>query len=167
MNIRSVLIYPDIRLRSKAEPVTVVDDNIRRLIDDMFVTMYELHGGGLAATQINVQQRIVIVDPYSNKKDTYVLINPEIIEFSGEQKFEEGCLSLPGVSAVVTRSKHIKIKALDYYGEEFTVQANGGYLSACLQHEIDHLNGIVYVDHISVLKRAFLLKKMQKLNKLM
>ncbi|MBU0456294.1 MAG: peptide deformylase [Pseudomonadota bacterium] len=166
MTVRKILFYPNERLRKKAEPVEKIDDKeIQQLIDDMFETMYEFQGGGLAATQIDVHKQIIVMDP--DKSQKLVLINPEIVEKSGSSKYEEGCLSLPGVSAVVQRFEHVKVKALDRNGKPFEIESTGDYLAACLQHEIDHLHGTLYIDHVSPLKRTLLIKKMKKIMKMM
>ena len=161
MAILDILEFPDPRLRTKAKPVTKVDDKIRKLTDDMLETMYEAPGIGLAATQVNVHQRIVVIDVSEEKDQPLVLINPEYEVISGEQDFDEGCLSVPGYYETVTRAETIKLKALNREGEPFEMECNG-ILSVCIQHELDHLDGKLFVDHISRLKRERIRKKLVK-----
>ena len=158
----NILIYPDERLYLPSGKVEKIDDDVRNLIDDMFEVMYKASGGGLAAPQINVHKRVVVIDPSAGKRARYILINPEIIDRSGKFKYEEACLSVPVVSAVVERFNYVKVKALDYAGEEIIIEAEGDYLAVCLQHEIDHLDGCLYIDRISKLKRSRLVKKIKK-----
>jgi len=162
MAVRTILFYPDPKLRTKAQRVNKIDDEIRTLVKDMLETMYEFHGMGLAATQIDVHKRVIVMDLSPDKSQQIVLINPEILEKTGEQELSEGCLSLPGGSGMVKRAKHVMVKAQDLSGKEFTINAPGDYLSACLQHEIDHLNGILYIDYLSPLKRQLLARKVKK-----
>ncbi len=161
MAILDILEFPAPRLRTKAKPVTKVDDKIRKLTDDMLETMYEAPGIGLAATQVNVHQRIVVIDVSEEKDQPLVLINPEYEVISGEQDFDEGCLSVPGYYETVTRAETIKLKALNREGEPFEMECNG-ILSVCIQHELDHLDGKLFVDHISKLKRERIRKKLVK-----
>lgn len=161
MAILDILEFPDPRLRTKAKPVTKVDDNIRKLTDDMLETMYEAPGIGLAATQVNVHQRIVVIDVSEEKDQPLVLINPEYEVISGEQDFDEGCLSVPGYYETVTRAETIKLKALNRDGDPFEMECEG-ILSVCIQHELDHLDGKLFVDHISKLKRERIRKKLVK-----
>ena len=161
MAILDILEFPDPRLRTKAKPVTKVDDKIRKLTDDMLETMYEAPGIGLAATQVNVHQRIVVIDVSEEKDQPLVLINPEYEVISGEQDFDEGCLSVPGYYETVTRAETIKLKALNREAEPFEMECNG-ILSVCIQHELDHLDGKLFVDHISKLKRERIRKKLVK-----
>lgn len=161
MAILDILEFPDPRLRTKAKPVTKVDDKIRKLTDDMLETMYEAPGIGLAATQVNVHQRIVVIDVSEEKDQPLVLINPEYEVISGEQDFDEGCLSVPGYYETVTRAETIRLKALNREGEPFEMECNG-ILSVCIQHELDHLDGKLFVDHISKLKRERIRKKLVK-----
>ncbi len=161
MAILDILEFPDPRLRTKAKPVTKVDDKIRKLTNDMLETMYEAPGIGLAATQVNVHQRIVVIDVSEEKDQPLVLINPEYEVISGEQDFDEGCLSVPGYYETVTRAETIKLKALNREGEPFEMECNG-ILSVCIQHELDHLDGKLFVDHISKLKRERIRKKLVK-----
>ncbi len=156
-----ILIYPDDRLRNVATPVTDVDEETRALISNMFETMYEAPGIGLAATQINVHQRVVVIDVSENKDQPLTLINPEIIESDGRVEHEEGCLSIPGIYEQVTRPELIKFAAIDRDGNPYEMEADG-LLSICVQHEIDHLNGVLFVDHLSALKKRRIRKKMLK-----
>jgi peptide deformylase len=165
MTLRKILHYPNPRLRLIAELVDEIDDEIRQLVKDMFETMYEDNGGGLAATQIDAHKRIVVIDPGADKKIQYVLINPEIIEEEGSMTGSEGCLSVPGVSESVTRAEYVKVKALDLNGKEFIIEAKGDYLAACLQHEIDHLNGKLFIDGLSSMKVQRIRKKIEKMKK--
>jgi peptide deformylase len=165
MAIRTILHYPDPRLRQVARSVTTVDDEIRRLVDDMAETMYAAPGIGLAAVQINVAQRVVVIDLSETRNALQVLINPEIIERDGKQVFEEGCLSVPGVYDEVERSRHIRMRALDRNGQPFELEAEG-LLSTCIQHEIDHLDGKVFVDYLSRLKQTRIRKKIEKQERL-
>jgi peptide deformylase len=156
-----ILHYPDPRLRKKALPVETVDDSIRGLIDDMFETMYAAPGIGLAATQVNVQKRVIVIDVSEDKDQPLALINPTILERSGEEETEEGCLSVPGYFEVVKRSDSVRISALDRHGEPFEL-ATDGLLAVCIQHEIDHLDGKLFVDYLSSLKRTRIRKKLEK-----
>ena len=164
MSALNVLIYPDERLRTVCQPVAEINDEIRKIVDDMFETMYKEEGIGLAAPQVNIQQRIITIDLDSENSNQIVLINPEILESSGETGIEEGCLSIPGFRALVPRKEKVTVKALDREGKEFTLNADG-LLAICIQHEIDHLNGILFVDYLSPLKRQRIKEKMQKLKK--
>lgn len=161
MAILDILEFPDPRLRTKAKPVTKVDDKIRKLTDDMLETMYEAPGIGLAATQVNVHQRIVVIDVSEEKNEPLVLINPEYDILEGEQEFDEGCLSVPGYYETVTRAEKIRLKALNRDGEPYEMVCEG-LLSVCVQHELDHLDGKLFVDHISKLKRERIRKKLVK-----
>lgn len=159
-----ILHFPDPRLRKKAEPVTQVDDQVRQTVDDMFETMYDAPGIGLAANQVNIQKRIIVIDVSKEKDQPLCLINPEILERFGEEEMEEGCLSVPGFYEQVRRSAQVKIKALDREGCEFNLLADG-LLAVCIQHEIDHLDGKLFVDYISPLKRQRIRKKLEKQKK--
>ncbi len=159
-----VLIYPDERLKTVASPVTEITDEIREFIDNMFETMYHEEGIGLAATQVDVHKRIITIDVEGTKENQLVLINPEILESEGEAGIEEGCLSLPGMRGFVPRKEKVTVKALDFEGKEFTLNADG-LLAICIQHEMDHLNGIVFADHLSPLKRNRMKEKLVKLQK--
>ncbi|MGB5280422.1 MAG: peptide deformylase [Arenicellales bacterium] len=161
MAILDILIYPDSRLHSKARPVAQVDSRIRKLIDDMSETMYAAPGIGLAAPQVNVMERIIVVDISESKDSLLAMVNPEIIESEGQDEHEEGCLSVPGVYAPVKRYENIRVRALDKQGNPFELDA-GGLLGVCIQHEIDHLDGKVFVDYLSHLKQDRIRKKMQK-----
>lgn len=167
MAILSVLRFPDERLRTKASLVTEVNDDIRKIVDDMFDTMYEEKGVGLAATQVNIHQRIVVMDvSEDDTKKPLTFINPEIIKKSDETFInEEGCLSVPGCYAKVTRHEKVTVKALDRDGKEFTLDGNE-LLSICIQHELDHLAGILFVDYLSPLKRQRIKTKLEKEAKL-
>lgn len=164
MAVLDVLIYPDENLAKVCEPISQVDDELRTFIDNMFETMYDHEGIGLAAPQVNVLKRVITIDIDGDKTNQIVLINPEILESSGETGIEEGCLSIPGCRALVPRKEKLTVKALNYQGEEFTLSADG-LLAICIQHEIDHLNGVLFVDHISQLKRQRIRDKMVKLKK--
>ena len=161
MTKRVILEYPDSRLRTLANKVNVVDDDIRILINDMFETMYDARGIGLAATQINVHKRILVADTSVDKSDPRCFINPEIISREGEVDSEEGCLSVPGFYVSVSRSEKIIVSALDQEGNSFDYSLDG-LLSICVQHEIDHLDGKLFVDYLSPLKRERLRKKILK-----
>ena len=159
--ILNILKYPDKRLRTIAKPVVRVDETIKQQVKDMFETMYEATGIGLAATQVNFHQRIIVIDISDQYNEPICLINPEIIEESGEIQCEEGCLSVPDYYEIVVRANDIKVKALNQNGESFELEASE-MLSVCIQHEIDHLNGILFVDHLSKLKQKRLKKKTEK-----
>jgi peptide deformylase len=161
MAILNILHFPDPRLRHKAKPVAHVDDALRTLIDDMFETMYAAPGIGLAATQVNVTQRLVVIDVTAEKTQPLCFINPEILDKSGEEEMEEGCLSVPGYYDVVRRAERVKVWALDRNGQPFEIDTDG-LLAVCIQHEIDHLDGKLFVDYLSELKRQRLRKKIEK-----
>ena len=156
-----ILHYPDKRLRTVAEPVDVVDDSIRTLVDDMLETMYAAPGIGLAAIQVNIPLRIVVIDISEEHDRPLCLINPQILAREGEEQMEEGCLSVPGFYEPVTRAERIRVRALDRGGEPFELDADG-LLAVCIQHEIDHLDGKLFVDYISSLKRQRIRKKLEK-----
>ena len=157
-----ILEFPDPRLRQRAKPVAVVDDAIRRLADDMLETMYQAPGVGLAATQVNVHQRVVVIDVSEDQSQPLVFINPEISVLDDAQcEYDEGCLSVPGFYETVVRPEHIRVKALDRDGNAFEITPSG-LLAVCIQHEVDHLNGKLFVDHISSLKRDRIRKKLEK-----
>lgn len=164
MAVLEVLIYPEENLAKVCEPVETIDAELNQFIEDMFETMYEHEGIGLAAPQVNVLKRIITIDIEGDKANQIVLINPEVLESSGETGIEEGCLSIPGCRALVPRKERLKVKALDRQGQAFTLDADG-LLAICIQHEIDHLNGVLFVDHISTLKRQRIKEKMLKLKK--
>ncbi len=145
MAILNILQYPDDRLHTVAKPVTVFDDKLQQLIDDMAETMYAAPGIGLAATQVNVHERLITIDISESKDDLLVLINPRILEMDGSCNSEEGCLSVPGIYEEVQRAEHIRVSALDRNGKEFKLSADG-LLAVCIQHEMDHLEGKVFVE---------------------
>jgi peptide deformylase len=158
----TILEYPDPRLRTKAQPVTVVDDATRQLIEDMFETMYAAKGIGLAATQVNVHQRVLVTDVSTERTEPRVFINPQVIEREGSTEAEEGCLSVPGIfDTLRTRAEKIRVRALGRDGEPFELEADG-LLAVCIQHEIDHLDGKLFVDYLSELKRNRIRKKLEK-----
>ena len=166
MAILEILEYPDPRLRTKAETVAVVDDRVRAIISDMFDTMYDAPGIGLAATQVNVHERIVVIDVSEDKSEPLVFINPEVTVLEGEpETMQEGCLSVPGFYEEVTRIEHCLVKALDRDGKPFELECRG-LLAVCIQHEIDHLEGKLMVDYISPLKRNRIKDKLEKKHKL-
>ena len=157
----TILHFPDPRLRKPAVPVDTVDEAIRTLLDAMFETMYTAPGIGLAANQVNVQKRIVVIDVSETRDQPLVLINPHILARQGEEEMEEGCLSVPGFQELVRRAERIRVSALDRYGEPFELET-GGLLAVCIQHEIDHLDGKLFVDYLSPLKRNWIRKKLEK-----
>ncbi len=161
MAILDILHFPDPRLRNQAKPVAVVDESIRRLVDDMFETMYQAPGIGLAATQVNVAKQVLVIDLSEEKNQPLCLINPEILDKDGVEQMEEGCLSVPGVYEPVTRAAHIRIRALNRNGESFEMEADE-LLAVCIQHEMDHLAGKLFVDYLSSLKRQRIRKKLEK-----
>jgi peptide deformylase len=154
-----ILRFPDPRLRKRALPVEAVDDGVRALVDAMFETMYAAPGIGLAATQVNVQKRIIVMDISESKDRPLVLINPSIVSRDGEEEMEEGCLSVPGFYETVRRAENITVRALDRNGEAFEMHADG-LLAVCIQHEMDHLEGKLFVDYLSGLKRERIRKKL-------
>ncbi len=164
MAIRKILYYPDQRLRIKAEPITNIDANIKVLAEDMLETMYNARGGGLAATQIDVPLRIVVMDWSKDRSEPMIIINPEIIERRGETESEEGCLSVPGTYGSVQRAKWVKVQYLDLDGN-LHEEEHDGIKAICFQHEIEHLDGIVFVDHLSLVKQQRARKKIEKLLK--
>jgi len=165
MAILQILHHPDPRLRKKSKKIARVNDEITTLIDDMLETMYAAPGVGLAAPQINRQVRLIVVDVSKEKDQPMSFINPEIVKKEGKHKGEEGCLSVPGFYEEVERSEKIEVKALDRNGKEFSIEAEG-LLSVCIQHEIDHLNGKLFVDYLSRLKQNRIMKKIQKQERL-
>ena len=164
MSILTILEFPDERLRKIATEVKVVDNRIRKLVDDMLETMYQEHGVGLAATQVNVHLRVIVIDVSENKDAPLCLINPEITEKYGMKENEEGCLSVPTFFEKVKRVERVKVKALDRNGQSFEFEATD-LLAVCVQHEMDHLEGKLFVDYISPLKRQRIKKKLEKLHK--
>jgi peptide deformylase len=164
MTIRPILVIPDKRLRQIAAPVAAIDDAVRRLVDDMFETMYDAPGIGLAAVQVGVPKRVVTMDLAKKEEppNPQVFINPEILSYSDERSvYEEGCLSIPDVHEDVERPARVRARFLDLAGATHEIDADG-LLATCLQHEIDHLNGVLLIDHISKLKRDFITKKFAK-----
>ncbi len=164
MALLQILHFPDPRLRKKASPVDEVNDQVRQTVKDMFETMYDAPGIGLAATQVNLQREIIVIDVSEDKSAPLCLINPEIIAKDGEEEMQEGCLSVPGIFENVQRFEKITVKALDEKGEEYTLDADG-LLAVCIQHEMDHLQGKLFVDYLSPLKLQRIKKKMLKLKK--
>ncbi len=165
LSILTILEFPDERLRKKAAVVKTVDDKIKRLVDDMLETMYQSHGVGLAATQVDVHQRVIVIDVSEEKDSPLFLINPEITEKDGVKESEEGCLSVPGFFETVKRAEHIRVKALNRDGQSIEFEARD-LLAVCVQHEMDHLNGKLFVDYISSLKRQRIKKKLEKIHKM-
>jgi len=161
MSLLQILQYPDKRLHTVAKPIAKVDDEIRRLADDMAETMYAAPGIGLAATQVDRHVRLIVVDVSEQKNALLVLINPEIVERDGEVMGEEGCLSVPGIYDKVTRAEHIRVRALNQEGQPFELET-GGLLAICIQHEIDHLDGKVFVEYLSRLKQDRIKTKLLK-----
>ncbi|POP52039.1 peptide deformylase [Zhongshania marina] len=165
MPVLEILEFPDSRLRTVAKPVKDVDDRVRQLIDDMFETMYDAPGIGLAASQINVHEQIVVIDVSDDRSQPLVFINPEITVIDQDTfEYDEGCLSVPGFYETVVRPQHIRVKALDRNGEPFEMEPEG-LLAVCIQHENDHLLGKLFVDYISPLKRNRIRSKLEKLHK--
>jgi peptide deformylase len=165
MAILDILEFPDPRLRTQAKPVERVDDSVRRLIDDMLETMYEAPGIGLAATQVNVHQRIIVVDVSENRDDPHAFVNPELELLGGSVETEEGCLSVPGFYEPVTRAQRIRVRALGRDGQPLDMQAED-LLAVCIQHECDHLAGKLFVDYLSNLKRTRIRRKLEKQQRL-
>jgi len=161
MAILNILNYPDDRLRIKAKPVTEFGTRLHRQIDDMFETMYAAPGIGLAATQVDFHQRLIVIDVSEDKSQPLVLINPEILEKDGIQQIDEGCLSVPGIYEPVERAEHIRLTSQDRDGRPIEMEAEG-LLAVCIQHEMDHLEGKLFVDYLSDLKRQRIRKKLQK-----
>jgi peptide deformylase len=172
MAVLEILTYPDPRLALKSKPVEKVDEDVRRLIDDMFETMYLSDGVGLAAPQVGITQRIIVVDCAPRPEDEepgtplkprepYAVVNPEVVERSGTIIWEEGCLSVPGYVDEIERAEKVTVKGLNREGEAITIEAEG-LLAVCLQHEVDHLEGVLFVDRLSRLKQAMVKKKLKK-----
>ena len=157
----TILEFPDPRLRTRASTVESVDDELRSLIDDLFETMYEAPGIGLAATQVNVHQRLLVADVSADKSEPYALINPVILQKDGLTVTEEGCLSVPGYYEEVERAQHIRVKYLDRNGDDVEMEAED-LLAVCIQHEMDHLEGKLFVDYLSEAKRTRIRKKLVK-----
>ncbi|MGR9099485.1 MAG: peptide deformylase [Gammaproteobacteria bacterium] len=164
MAILTILEFPDPRLRNKAVEIQSVDDGIRKLADDMLETMYVSKGVGLAATQVNVHKRLIVIDTSEEKNLPLFLINPEIVDKQGIEVSEEGCLSVPGFFEKVERAEKVKVKALNRDGRPFEIEADD-LLAVCIQHEIDHLDGKLFVDYLSPLKRQRIKKKLDKIHK--
>ena len=165
MALYPIFPFPAPRLRKKAIPVDEVNEQVRQTVEDMLETMYEAPGIGLAATQVNIQQQIIVMDVSDDKSVPLCLINPKIIAKDGEEEMQEGCLSVPGIFENVQRAENITVRALDQQGHEFTLEADG-LLAVCIQHEMDHLDGKLFVDYLSPLKKQRIKKKMLKLKKL-
>lgn len=161
MTVLNILHYPDPRLREKAQPVAVVDDEIRRLADDMVETMYANKGIGLAATQVGIGKRVIVVDISDEGDHPQVFINPEVLSGDGEAEIEEGCLSVPGIYELVKRLGHVRVRALGRDGQPREFEADALF-AICIQHEIDHLNGKLFVDYLSDLKRTRIRKRLEK-----
>ena len=161
MNPLTILQFPDQALRTVAEPVDNVDGELDELIERMFHTMYEAPGIGLAATQVDIHKRLIVMDISENCDQPLTLINPQIVDADGEQEMQEGCLSIPGIYEPVKRSASVHVQALDRNGNPFEIDADG-LLAVCIQHEIDHLNGKLFVDYLSPLKRNRIRRKMLK-----
>ena len=161
MAILDILHYPDKRLRTVAKPVEKVDASIKKLVDDMFETMYVAPGIGLAATQVNVHKQVIVIDISEEKNQPLCLINPQIIAEEGSETCDEGCLSVPDIYETVKRSEKVTVKALDQNGDEFTLQADE-LLAVCIQHEMDHLKGKLFVDYLSPLKQQRIKKRLLK-----
>lgn len=161
MAILSILRYPDERLHTVASPVTEVDSRIRRLVDDMAETMYAAPGIGLAATQVDVHEQVIVIDISEGRSELRTFINPRIVASSGIQDYEEGCLSVPGIYDTVRRAEKVTVEALDRDGKPFMVEAEG-LLAVCIQHEMDHLKGKVFVEYLSQLKQGRIRNKLKK-----
>lgn len=164
MAILDILHFPDPKLRNKAKPVVVVDDDVRRFIDDMLETMYAASGIGLAATQVNDSRRIVVIDISEEHNTPLCLINPEIIDKEGKETMDEGCLSVPDIYESVTRAEKVKVCAINRDGDSFELEADG-LLAVCIQHELDHLEGKLFIDYLSKLKRQRIRKRLEKSNR--
>ena len=161
MAILTILEFPDPRLRTIAKPVEVVDDALRQLIDDMFETMYAARGIGLAAIQVDIPLRMIVIDVSEQHDAPLCLINPEILWREGEEEMDEGCLSVPGFWEPVTRAERVRVRAQDRQGQTFELDTDG-LLAVCIQHEIDHLDGKLFVDYLSSLKRQRIRRKLEK-----
>jgi peptide deformylase len=163
MALREILVYPDARLREKALPVEEVNDEIRQLVQDMAETMYDAPGVGLAANQIGVLKRVFLIDIAGEDEPSQlrVFINPELVELSGTQLFEEGCLSFPGATEEIKRADTVRVKALDEHGEPFELEADG-LLAVAIQHENDHLNGVLMIDKLGAVKRRLFGRKVTR-----
>ncbi|MEM9101306.1 MAG: peptide deformylase [Pseudomonadota bacterium] len=164
MAILEILTYPDPRLREKAQQITNIDEKLQTIIDNMLETMYHANGIGLAATQVNIQLQLMVIDVSEKSDSPLVFINPQVIEKRGIEEMDEGCLSFPGVYAKVKRANEIKVSALDRHGKTFEVDT-GDLLAVCIQHELDHLEGKLFVDYLSPLKRQRIKSKLEKENR--
>ncbi|SCK10489.1 peptide deformylase [Vogesella sp. LIG4] len=164
MALLNILHYPDPRLHKVAKPVEVFDAALQKQVDDMFETMYEARGIGLAATQVDFHQRLIVIDISEDKSAPYVFINPEFLMKDGETVYEEGCLSVPGIYDKVTRAERVKVRAQDRNGKAFELETDG-LLAICLQHEVDHLDGKVFVEYLSEMKQNRIKTKMKKREK--
>lgn len=162
MAIRTIIHFPDARLRETTEIINVFDDELQRLIEDMFETMYAAKGLGLAAPQIAINKKLAVIDVSNNKSETLCVVNPKILDRRGEALMEEGCLSIPGAYDKVPRALWVKLSALDRNGNPYELEAEG-LLAHCIQHEVDHLNGKLFLDYLSPLKRQWVRKKLEKL----
>ncbi len=162
--VREIVIWPDPVLKQVAAPVDRVDDTVRRLLDDMAETMYAADGVGLAAPQVGVSQQVIVIDtsPRQPEQKLIHLVNPQIVLAEGKTVYTEGCLSIPGEAEEVERAAKVLVRALDYHGKPFEIAAEGDLLAIALQHEVDHLLGTVFVDHLSSLKRELIRKRMKK-----
>jgi peptide deformylase len=161
MSRLTILEYPDPRLRTRAAPIAAVDEEVRTLVDDMLETMYAAHGVGLAATQVDVHRRLIVIDVSEERNNPHVFINPQIIYAEGRAPVEEGCLSLPGIYDKLARATHIRVRALGRDGAAFEMDAEG-LLAVCIQHEMDHLEGKLFVDYLSELKRQLIRRRLEK-----
>ncbi|MEN8215654.1 MAG: peptide deformylase [Pseudomonadota bacterium] len=161
MALLKVLHFPDTKLRTKAKPVKQVDDSIRKIVADMFETVYDAPGIGLAATQVNIHKQIIVIDISEERNQPLCLINPNILSSEGTQSMQEGCLSVPDIFETIKRAERITVQALNQEGESFTLTTDG-LLSTCIQHEMDHLKGKLFVDYLSSLKRQRIRKKLLK-----
>ena len=164
MSLREILEFPDPRLRTVAKPVKTFDEEVAQLVEDMYETMYEEKGIGLAATQVNVHLRVLVMDTSDERNQPRVFINPEILEADGEQVYEEGCLSVPGIYAKVDRAEKVRVAACRPDGSQFEITLEG-LDAVCLQHEMDHLQGKLFVDYLSPLKRQMVRKRLEKARK--
>ena len=165
MSKLNILEFPDARLRTVATPIETVDAALQTMIDDMFETMYAAPGIGLAATQVDFHKQLIVIDVSEGKDQPIVLINPKITQRDGEQVYQEGCLSVPGIYADVTRANNVRVEALNRKGEAYAIEADG-LLAVCIQHEMDHLAGKVFVDYLSPLKKELVRKKLAKQRRL-
>jgi len=161
MALLNILYFPDARLRTRASPVTAFDNTLKKTVRDMFETMYDAPGIGLAATQIDVHQRIIVIDVSEEKNQPVCLINPEIMTLEGEEEMEEGCLSVPNIYEKVIRAEQVTVKACNESGDVIEMKVDG-LLAVCIQHEIDHLDGILFVDHLTRLKQQRIRTKFEK-----